>query len=69
MNVKEVVVERRAVPREVPGWCFVCGKTGKELIVLYLPCPYCTVPVAVRLCESCAREIARSILQALGEWK
>ena len=58
------VVERRMVPG---GWCFLCGRTSHELIVVYLPCPHCTVPVAVRLCKDCARELAESILRLLGE--
>ena len=53
-----------------PGWCFVCGRSAEEVIVIYLPCPHCTVPVPVRLCKGCARELAEAILQALeGERK
>jgi len=48
------------------GWCRVCGREACRLIVLHLPCPWCTVDVRIILCEDCARSLCAEIRSLIG---
>ena len=48
------------------GWCHVCGREVHRVVVLHLPCPWCTVDVRIRLCEECARSLCAEIRSLIG---
>jgi len=52
---------------EVRPWCYACGRCVDRVIVVQLPCPWCTVDVFVKLCFDCARKLAAQLYAAVKD--
>ena len=58
---------RVEVEREVEPWCYACGRPTDRVVVVQLPCPWCTVDVFVKLCFDCARKLAAQLYAAVKD--
>jgi hypothetical protein len=45
----------------------VCGRIVDKVIVVRLPCPYCTVEVPVRMCLDCAKKLKEELEKAIQD--
>jgi len=52
---------------EVKPWCYMCGRIVDKVIEAWVPCPWCTVEVKVRLCLDCARVLRDALDKTIQE--
>ena len=52
---------------ETKPWCYVCGGIVDKVIVVRLPCPWCSTDVLVRMCLDCARKLVEELERAIKD--
>jgi Zn finger protein HypA/HybF involved in hydrogenase expression len=52
---------------EVKPWCYVCGRVVDKVIVVRLPCPWCTTEAPIRMCLDCARKLVEELEKAIRD--
>jgi predicted RNA-binding Zn-ribbon protein involved in translation (DUF1610 family) len=50
---------------ESKPWCYVCGRVVDKVVVVRLPCPWCTTEVSVRMCLDCAKKLIEELEEAI----